>query len=101
MPDKSMCLRTNVVYSLVCKQCQAQYIGSTRRHLHTRIKEHLTLSSSSVYSHRSVCGNDWIISILSSCRNVTDLRIKEALHIKDSHPKLNKKEDLLKLSVII
>jgi uncharacterized protein YlxP (DUF503 family) len=101
MPDKSICLRTNVVYSLVCKQCQAQYIGSTKRHLHTRIKEHFTLSSSAVFSHKSVCRNEWTVSILSSCRNVADLRIKEAIHIKDSHPKLNKKEDLLKLSVIV
>jgi hypothetical protein len=101
MDDKSKCFISNVVYSLVCMECKAEYIGSTLRHLHTRVKEHFTLSSSSVFSHNVTCGKKWKISILCKCDNVGDLRIKEAILIKDKHPFLNKKEDLLKLSVII
>ncbi|KAL6421068.1 hypothetical protein ACFW04_013592 [Cataglyphis niger] len=32
--------RTEVVYKINCKNCSASYIGQTKRHLSTRIKEH-------------------------------------------------------------
>ncbi|XP_071652947.1 uncharacterized protein, partial [Temnothorax longispinosus] len=31
---------TNVVYQIDCENCEASYIGQTKRHLETRIKEH-------------------------------------------------------------
>ena len=35
-------LASNVVYKFQCEQCSNCYIGETRRHLSTRIKEHLS-----------------------------------------------------------
>jgi len=42
--------KTNVVYKLDCKNCNATYIGQTKRHLRTRIKEH----SNNVKLHKSL-----------------------------------------------
>ena len=45
-------LRSYVVYKFVCGSCKADYIGRTKRHLSTRIKEHLeTDKKSDVYKH--------------------------------------------------
>ena len=45
-------LRSCVVYKFVCASCKADYIGRTKRHLSTRIKEHLeTDKKSHVYKH--------------------------------------------------
>jgi len=32
--------KTNVVHKLNCKNCNVSYIGQTKRHLRTRVKEH-------------------------------------------------------------
>ena len=32
---------SSLVYEFLCEHCQKCYIGETRRHLHTRIKEHV------------------------------------------------------------
>lgn len=36
--------RKNVVYKIKCKNCNASYVGQTKRQLDTRIKEHHRLS---------------------------------------------------------
>ena len=47
-------LRSYVVYKFVCGSCKADYIGCTKRHLSTRIKEHLeTDKKLHVYKHLS------------------------------------------------
>ena len=38
----SMGLSSNVVYKFQCEQCSCCYIGETRRHLSTRVREHVT-----------------------------------------------------------
>ena len=35
-------LVSNVVYKFQCEQCSNCYVGETRRHLSTRVKEHIT-----------------------------------------------------------
>ena len=43
-PNKDMietCEPSSVVYKYSCEQCQARYIGETRRQLQQRIKEHI------------------------------------------------------------
>ena len=40
-------LRSFVVYKFTCAGCQSCYIGETRRHLATRIKEHLVTDKKS------------------------------------------------------
>ncbi|EZA59754.1 hypothetical protein X777_16235 [Ooceraea biroi] len=37
LPDSN---KTGVVYRLKCKDCDACYVGQTKRHLATRVKEH-------------------------------------------------------------
>ena len=34
-------LSSNVIYEFSCKLCSSSYIGETKRHLYTRIKEHM------------------------------------------------------------
>ena len=86
-------LRSLVVYKFVCSVDQSIfYIGKTKRHLCTRIREHLSSSSSAIFSHRLSCNCSCSaenFSIISSACNDFDLCIKEALHIKDKNPSLN------------
>ena len=37
-------LRSHVVYQFTCQCCSALYVGQTRRHIHTRISEHMRVS---------------------------------------------------------
>jgi hypothetical protein len=40
--DRIPCeLRSHVVYLYKCQCCGALYVGQTRRHIHTRISEHM------------------------------------------------------------
>ena len=43
-----LCLRRNAVYQLTCNSCDQQYIGSTTRPIHDRVREHLNNENSSV-----------------------------------------------------
>ena len=38
-------MRSHVVYKYKCQCCGALYVGQTRRHIHTRISEHMGVSS--------------------------------------------------------
>ena len=33
--------RSSIVYKISCLDCNSFYIGETKRHLHTRIQEHM------------------------------------------------------------
>ena len=64
---KTNCLPvlTNVVYKIVCRDCDASYIGQTKRHLCTRVKEHfnnITLHATNhsvISKHKSQFGHDF------------------------------------------
>ena len=90
-----MCFAQNVVYNVRCARCKKEYIGSTIRHLHTRIKEHLTSRVSAVYTHAQQCSGQFTVRILARARDETDLRIKEAIYITRNLPELNQKEEML------
>ena len=46
------CLQSYVVYQFTCAECKACYVGETKRHLNTRIEEHLGKDKKShIYSH--------------------------------------------------
>ena len=86
-----------VVYKFSCSSCNACYIGETARHMRTRVDEHLHSDTNShVYKHlqeNPTCK----LKCDSSCFSVVDhasskyqLRIKEALAIKEHNPDLNK-----------
>ena len=89
-------LSANVVYKFKCLcDTNTTYIGKTARHLATRVKEHCTLSSA-IKDHLAICDlgrRDYSIdnfSIICSGRNDSEIVIKEALHIKYTHPSLNR-----------
>ena len=93
------CLINHVVYHFKCAGCNACYVGETSRHFLTRINEHLfTDKKSAVFKHihdnnnlscMNVC-DDKCFSILDKAPTKFRLKIKEAAHIKQLGPILNK-----------
>jgi hypothetical protein len=96
----SICFQAMVVYKVECKRCSQFYIGSTKKHLHLRIKEHYSLKSSSISQHGRKCGNEWKYTILSKCKSIPEVRFKEAILIKELNPMLNVKEEIFTISSI-
>ena len=90
LPDS---LRSNVVYKFHCSEDpKHSYIGKTKRHLITRVREHGSSTQSAVFSHRlnCSCSNDLSsYTVLRSCHTEYDLSISEALFIKSERPNLN------------
>ncbi|EFN66794.1 hypothetical protein EAG_01806, partial [Camponotus floridanus] len=83
--------KTSIVYKLNCKDCNLSYIGQTKRHLRTRLKEHcnnikLHESNHSVISkHRLESGHDfdWLKpNILHNEKYVRKREIAEMFFIK-------------------
>ena len=78
--------RSGVVYQISCTQCEAFYVGKTKRRLEQRVQEHSQQGYSSLYKHSSdLChqidySNPAVISVDN---NDYRLQIKEALKIKD------------------
>ena len=78
--------RSGVVYQISCTQCEAFYVGKTKRRLEQRVQEHSQHGYSSLYKHSSdLChqidySNPAVISVDN---NDYRLQIKEALKIKD------------------
>ena len=88
----NICLRKMVVYEIKCS-CGASYIGSTVRHLHTRMKEHYSTPTSAIFKHRLSCQGSLETSILWNAKDAVDLRLKEAIRISLSKPRLNDREE--------
>ena len=96
--------RSCVIYKYTCPLCGAVYVGSTTRTLHTRMSEHLGISSrtgqhlsvpphSSIRSHSEhTCNSSpskLAFSIIDSDNNPISLRIKESIYIHSLKPALN------------
>ena len=45
------CMTKMCVYSIQCRLCEAEYIGETQRTMRSRLKEHVSVTSSNVYRH--------------------------------------------------
>ena len=101
-------LRSIVVYKFTCAGCQSWYIGEKRRHLASRIKEHLvTNKMSHIMKHllenkicRSLCDE--------SCFQVIDyasfpfrLKVKEALNINWLKSSLNKQKEHVNITISV
>ena len=96
-------LRLHVVYLYKCQCCGALYVGQTRRHIHTRISEHMGVSPltgkkrsvstmSGILAHihntkHDISPSD--LKILSTATSETDLLIRESLLISKLNPILN------------
>ena len=88
-------LSSNVVYKFTClRDVGASYIGKTKRHLVTRVREHGSRQSA-IFSHLENCNtclmnfNISCFSILANAKCDYDCNIKEALFIKQLQPTLN------------
>ena len=101
-------LRSRVIYKFSCAGCSACYIGETKRHFATRIREHLASDKHShIFKHlrgsencRSLCSED-CVKILESASTSFQLKIKEAMHILWEQPSLNSQVKHLNLSLYL
>ena len=66
------------VYQLTCSSCDQQYIGSTTRFIHDRVKEHLNNKNSSV--KKDYKGIE--VKIIMSENDPANLRLWSILHKK-------------------
>ena len=93
-------LMSNVVYKFTCKHdANLTYLGKTKRHMTTRVKEHGDLDArekTAVASHIVNCQtckqNKLVLDdfeIVKHCKNDFETKIHEALLIRKFRPKLN------------
>jgi hypothetical protein len=82
--------QSNIVYCYTCGVCKNKYIGMSKWHLLTRVREH---SKSDLFTHHSICANvcdfSACFSIIYKCVDVDTLRHCEAIHILSRKPRLN------------
>ena len=96
-----------MVYKYTCANCQIGYVGETCRHLHERVKEHLTQKSSHIFKHleeNPTCKEKSDISsfqIIDNDNSVFRLKIKEAIHINWTKPELNKQVKHMVVSISV
>jgi len=92
----------NVVYKIMCKDCDASYVGQTKRQLKTRVNEHK-------YNLKSLSSNPTVITehilqhshsfnwenvkILDTEANFYKRSVSEMLHIKEQSNGLNAQKD--------
>jgi len=94
--NNNLCLKKNCVYRMTCNKCKEDYIGSTKRPLHQRVKEHYQNITSSVYQHRSKCQSNFEnfeVKIIARDFSTSRLRVKEAIWIKKESPTINSKSE--------
>ena len=102
-------LKSFVVYHFVCAGCGASYVGETTRYFLTRIREHLSKSSSptNIFLHldkniecRQAC-DEKCFKIIDSARTKFSLKVKEAFHINWLNPCLNKQKNHLTVTISV
>jgi len=94
--------KNNVVYKIQCRDCEATYVGQTKRQLKTRLREHknnlkLDQSKHSVISEHITKYNhsfDWEnTKIMDSESRYFKRIISEMIHIKEQKVSLNLNSD--------
>src|SRR5580765_5024327 len=101
-------LRTNVVYKISCNNCDASYVGQTRRFLKTRMKEHRnhinrkTTQRSVITDHRLLNHEfDWnSVEILDEEPILGKRLVFEMIHIKSQKNSINLHTDTDRLDHI-
>jgi predicted GIY-YIG superfamily endonuclease len=100
---------TEVVYKINCNDCNTSYIGQTKRHVETRVKEHRSditkhYSNHSVVSkHRISLGHDFKWTepeILHREKNIKKREIAEMFYIKKFNNNINSQKDTENLNPI-
>ena len=88
LPDS---LKSCLVYQYICSNDSThRYIGKTKRHFLTRIREHQT-SASAIRDHCASCGcfNSSNFKVLRVCATDYEAVITEAILIRSESPSLN------------
>ena len=92
----------NVVYKICCKDCDASYVGQTKRQLKTRLNEHIKNGNSNSAKHTVITEHaleynhtfDWQNKkILDRETNYYERLISEMIHIKLQTNGINYMED--------
>jgi len=93
----------NVVYKILCKNCNASYVGQTKRQLKTRISEHVKNITSDESKHSVITKHmlnnnhtfDWQnVKILDYESNYFKRLVAEMIHIKSQDNGLNSVDDI-------
>jgi hypothetical protein len=82
-----------MVYSIKCRDCNAEYIGKTERILSHQLKEHRNSKSLACKQHEETTGHSMDyenVRILDSAKSDFRLKLKELLHIFKRKPAFNK-----------
>jgi hypothetical protein len=85
-----------VVYHLKCKNCNADYIGQTKRICDVRMKDHQNDKNSHVFEHHNIPGHEIDfenVEILDRADTVRKLEYKEMLYIRKHKPTINKQTE--------
>ena len=92
-----LCLLRIAVYQITCNNCSQQYIGSTTRFIHDRVREHLNNDNSSVKKHLFKCQNEVHkgieIKTIVVENDPANLRLFEAFYIRNYKPTVNSREE--------
>jgi len=95
-------LRSNVVYKINCSDCDASYVGQTKRTLNTRVSEHRnhirknTPQNSVITNHRLQFNHDFDwdnVRVLDEEINYNKRLISEMIYIKKQKKGLNAQTD--------
>ncbi|RLU15076.1 hypothetical protein DMN91_012963 [Ooceraea biroi] len=99
--------KTDVIYRINCKDCDVCYVGQTKRHLNTRISEHLSdikkceNNWSVVSKHRDNVDHefDWSeVEVLHQEKHLRKRLIAEMFYIKKHKTSINLQKDTDNLS---
>jgi hypothetical protein len=97
-------LKSKIIYSVECLNCEKIYIGKTIRHFCTRKEEHRTDKESTVFKHVQKMGHEmnWEeMKILDSARDDYRLRLKEMMYINKLKPELNVQKSSQMFSLLL
>ena len=92
----------NVVYKISCDDCEASYVGQTKRKLSTRLREHIsdirknTGSPTVITDHRINCNHNFKwndVKILDCASSYNKRLVSEMIHIKKQKQGLNRQND--------
>ena len=87
--NTGLCLRRNAVYQLTCNSCDQQYIGSTTRLIHDRVREQ-TERPQNLQRNSQTAGTEWSYLKISSIserlnRRITNIFRKENIPVRVAH----------------
>ena len=86
-------LKSFIVYGVYCTDCDACYVGKTKRHLITRFKEHTDVRKPTAVMDHVMNNNHNVIfdDVKILCQGISDkeLLIKESLTVKKMKPIMN------------